>query len=429
MQVSDRFSARLTLFAVLCASQPAAIAKDPDQSQWTSFRGPTAQGISPSANLPLNWGADQNIRWKSEIPGPGASTPVIWNDAVYVTCYTGYLVTPDQPGRQEDLQRHLLCFDRLSGRLQRQLSVAAALPEEERIREHGFAASSPAVDADLVCCFFGKSGVIAWNHEGKQLWKTSVGSRTHGWGSAASPVIHGNLIFINASVESQSLVALDRLTGREVWRAGEIREAWNTPLVVINTAGQEELIIGTHGTIRAYEPTSGELLWTCRTDISWYMVPGPVAHDGVVYFLGGRSGTASLAVRTGGRGDVTETHRLWTSLRGSNVSSPVLRNGKLFWMHDSRATAYCAEAATGELHYERRVNRAGQVYSSALLAGDRIYYLTRSGRTVIVQANTEFEQLADNDLGDRSPFNGSFAVDGNRLFVRSDRWLYCIEEQ
>lgn len=184
---------------------------------------------------------------------------MIWNDAVYVTCCTGYLVTPDQPGRQEDLQRHLLCFDRLSGKLQRQLSVAAALPEEERIREHGFAASSPAVDADLVCCFFGKSGVIAWNHEGKQLWKTSVGSRTLGWGSAASPVIHGNLIFINASVESQSLVALDQLTGREVWRAGQIREAWNTPLVAINTAGQEELIIGTHGTIRAYEPTIGEL--------------------------------------------------------------------------------------------------------------------------------------------------------------------------
>ena len=97
-------------------------------------------------------------------------------------------------------------------------------------------------------------------------------------------------------------------------------------------------------------------------------------------------------------------------------------------MHDSRATAYCAETATGELHDEHRVNRAGQVYSSALLAGDRIYDLTRSGRTVIVQANTEFEQLADNDPGDRSPFNGSFAVDGNRLFVRSDRWLYCIED-
>lgn len=393
---------------------------------WDNFRGPGRQGVTSVTSLPMQWSQQQNIAWKTAMPGPGASSPAVSGNTVLLTCYTGYFVPGQDQGSQTDLKRHLLFLDAQTGRITRRIDVAARLPEEERIREHGFAASSPSTDGELICCFFGKSGVFAWDFSGKQIWQADVGSGTHGWGSAASPVFHEDLIYINASVESQSLVALDRRTGREVWRAGEIREAWNTPLIVRNSAGREELVIGTHGTIRSYNPQTGELLWTCATDIQWYMVPSPVAHDGVIYYLGGRSGTASLAVRCGGQGDVTQTHRLWTSQRGSNVSSPVFHDGCLYWIHDSRQTAYCMDAATGELIYEERVNRAGQVYSSALLAGDRIYYLSRSGQTFVVPATKEFQILADNDLSDGSLFNGSPGVHDQRLLIRSDKWLYCI---
>lgn len=407
--------------ATAIGGEPLAADRD-----WDNFRGPGRQGVTSVTSLPMQWSQQQNIAWKTAMPGPGASSPVVSGNTVLLTCYTGYFVPGQDQGSQTDLKRHLLFLDAQTGRITRRIDVAARLPEEERIREHGFAASSPSTDGELICCFFGKSGVFAWDFSGKQIWQADVGSGTHGWGSAASPVFHEDLIYINASVESQSLVALDRRTGREVWRAGEIREAWNTPLIVRNSAGREELVIGTHGTIRSYNPQTGELLWTCATDIQWYMVPSPVAHDGVIYYLGGRSGTASLAVRCGGQGDVTQTHRLWTSQRGSNVSSPVFHDGCLYWIHDSRQTAYCMDAATGELIYEERVNRAGQVYSSALLAGDRIYYLSRSGQTFVVPATKEFQILADNDLSDGSLFNGSPGVHDQRLLIRSDKWLYCI---
>jgi hypothetical protein len=234
------------------------------------------------------------------------------------------------------------------------------------------------------------------------------------------------LVFINASVDSASLVALDRRTGEEKWRANGIRDSWNTPLVITAKSGRQELIVAKQGDVLAFNPDTGEQLWSCKTDIGWYMVPSVVADDGIVYCLGGRSGVAGLAVRAGGSGDVTETHRLWTSIKGSNVTSPVYLDGHLYWMNDNRGIAYCAEADSGKIVYEERLDRAGQVYASALLADGKLYYLTRDGRMFVLAAKPKFEQLAVNDLRDRSIFNGSPAVDGSRLLIRSDKYLYCV---
>jgi outer membrane protein assembly factor BamB len=395
---------------------------------WPRFRGPGGMGISDARGLPVEWDPSENLVWKTALPGPGASSPVTFGDRVYLTCYTGYFI-PDEPGGSlEQLKRHLIALRLDDGQIVWDKAVAAKLPEEERIRDHGFAANSVAVDAERVYAFFGKTGVLAFDHDGNQLWQTDVGSKTNGWGTAASPVLYKDLVFINASVESESLVALDRKTGKEQWRAGGIREAWNTPLVVMAASGRQELVVASQGSVLAFDPDSGESLWSCKTDIGWYMVPSVVAADGVVYCLGGRSGTAALAVRAGGSGDVTETHRLWTSLKGSNVSSPVYLDGHLYWAHESREIAYCAKAATGEIVYEQRLDRAGQFYASALLADGRLYYVTRNGKTFVLAAKPQFEQLAVNDLSDRSLFNGSPAVAGSRLLLRSDKYLYCVGE-
>ncbi len=320
---------------VLTSTSVATAATD-----WSRFRGPTGMGTSDATKLPLEWSNDQNIAWKTALPGPGASSPIVVGNRIYITCYTGYFVPGEAGGRPEDLKRHLLALNRTDGSIVWDKAVAAKLPEEESIRDHGFAASTPAADDEFIYVFYGKTGVFAFNHDGEQVWQADVGNKTNGWGSASSPVIHGDLLLINASVESESLVALDRRTGREIWRTGGIVEAWNTPLVVEASAGHEEIILPTQGKVQAFAPSSGDRLWTCATDIGWYMVPSVVAEDGIIYCLGGRSGVASLAIRAGGSGDVTGTHRLWTSQKGSNVSSPVIRNGKLYWMHDSRGVAF-----------------------------------------------------------------------------------------
>ncbi len=360
------------------------------------------------------------------MPGAGASSPVVWGDRIFVTSYTGFLVPGESGGSPDELTRHLICLGRDDGEILWNESVKATLPEESSIRDHGFAANTPAVDAERVYTFFGKSGVFAHDHQGKQLWHADVGSKTHGWGTSASPVLYKDLLFINASVESSSLIALDRTTGQEKWRAGGIKQAWNTPLIVKTKSGEDELIVATHGKVLAFNPDSGEQLWSCDTDITWYMVPCVVAADGVVYVLGGRSGIAALAVRSGGRGDVTATHRLWTSEKGSNVTSPVYLDGHLYWMHEKLGIAYCARAETGQIVYEERLNRGGQVYASTLLADGRLYYLNRSGRTFVLLAQPKFKLLSTNELRDGSVFNASPAVTGKQILLRSDKYLYSV---
>lgn len=396
------------------------------KSDWAQFRGQHGMGTATAESIPSQWSQDSGLVWKTALPGAGASSPIVFRDRVYITAYSGYFVPGEENGSLEQLKRHVLALDLKDGSMVWEKSFAAKLPEEERIRDHGFAANSVAIDADRIYAFLGKSGVVALDHAGNELWQADVGSGTNGWGTSASPVLYKDRLFINASVESESLIALSAKTGKELWRAKGIREAWNTPILVQNESGTDELVVATQGSIQAFDPTKGEQLWTCQTDIGWYMVPSMVADQGVVYCLGGRSGTASLAVRSGGRGDVTKSHRLWTSQKGSNVSSPVYKDKHIYWVHDSRETAYCAEAATGKVLYEERLNRAGQFYASALLVNDKLYYVNRDGKTFVVAAKPEFELIAVNDLSDGSVFNASPAVVGNQILLRSDKYLYCI---
>jgi hypothetical protein len=177
--------------------------------------------------------------------------------------------------------------------------------------------------------------------------------------------------------------------------------------------------------VLGFDPKTGGQLWSCNTDIGWYMVPSLSAHDGVIYCIGGRTGGA-LAIRAGGRGDVTGSHRMWTGKKGSNVSSPVYHNGHLYWMHENLGIAFCAEAGTGNIVYEQRIDRAGQIYSASVLADGKIYYLSRNGRTYVLPAAPRFEEPKVSDLADRSAFNSSPAVSGGRIYIRSDRYLYCI---
>jgi outer membrane protein assembly factor BamB len=333
---------RFFAFAVFFVAEVLAPAFAAD---WTQFRGPGGLGTSPDRGVPLNWSQNENILWKTDLPGAGTSSPVFLGDKIFLTAYSGYNVPGQPQGSQNDLKRHVLCLDRKSGRIAWTMNLPVKLPEQDRIREgHGYASSTPAVDAERVYVF----------------------------------------------------------------------------------AGGTELVVAIMGKVLGFDPATGQQLWNCATEIGWYMVPSLVAHNDAVYCIGGRNGGGALAVRAGGRGDVTRTHRLWAIKKGSNVPSPVFHEGHVYWINETDSIAYCVEAASGRIVYGERIPRGGQVYASALLADGHIYHVDRSGRTHVVAAKPKFELLATNDLRDGSMFNATpVAVDG-MLYIRSDRTLYCV---
>lgn len=391
---------------------------------WPQFRGPAGLGRSEARNLPVTWSDTENLVWKTPLPGYGSSSPISLGNRIYVTCYSGYAVDKDKSGEMEDLRLHVLCLDAQKGTVIWDKPFKPVLPESKRVRDHGYAAPTPATDGKHLYVFFGKSGVFKLDLEGKRLWQTSVGTKTHGWGCGTSPVLYQNLVIVNASVESGALVALDKTSGQEVWRAPGMKSSWNTPHLVTTATGQQELAVTVKEFILGFDPETGRELWRCQ-GIPDYICPSIVSHNGVVYALGGRR-SMTIAVRAGGRGDVSNTHKLWEAEVGANVCSPVLHEGHLYWISDRNQTAYCLNAANGAVVYAEKVGI--QPYASGLLADGKLYVTMRNNGTLVLAAKPAFTKLAHNKLEDRSTFNASPIVSNGRLILRSDHNLYCFAQ-
>ena len=421
---------RLVACAVICACLLGltAVASAAD---WPQFRGPTGQGTSPDKGLPVAWSEQNNILWKAELPGAGASTPITLGDRVFLTSYAGFNV-PGQPGEMDRLKRHVLALSLTDGKLLWSKEVPPKLPDSPKVRDdHGYASSTSVVDSERLYVFFGRSGVFAFSLDGsRQLWQADVGDKVHGWGTAASLLLSGDLLIVNASVESESLVALDKRTGIVKWRVPGIKDSWNTPILVPAPDGRSQLVVAIMGKVLSFDPASGRPIWSCNTNIPWYMVPSLVSNQGVVYCVGGRGESAgSLAIRLGGAGDVTASHRLWkTTGKGTNVPSPIFHEGYLYWAHEN-GTACCADAKNGQMVYEEPLPRAGAIYPSPVLADGKLYYVNRSGRTFVLAATPQFQLLATNDLGRIGAVNASPAVANGKLLLRSDKFLFCIGQK
>jgi outer membrane protein assembly factor BamB len=416
-------------FAAL-TTQPVSAAEPTGGSRdWPQFRGTGAQGRSDAKGAPLNWDDSKGIAWKIPLPGPGASSPITLGDKIYLTCFSGFATSSREPGDMANLKRHLLCLNLANGEILWNTATAADLPEQERIREnHGYASSTPVADSERIYTFYGKSGVFAFDHSGKQLWQTKVGEKLNGWGSANSPVLYKDFLLVNASIESESLVALDKKTGKEVWRANVGPESWHAPALMTAPDGSTEVVIAKNGRVVGFNADTGESLWNAKTGIPWYMCPTPVTQDGIAYVIGGRTPNGALAIRAGGKGDVTASHVVWKVVKGSNVPSPILHDGHLYFAHENLGILYCLNAKTGEVVYEERLEPSpGQIYASPVLVDGKIYFTSRGGRTVVVAAKPKFERLAENTLeANRGTFNSSPAVTGNRILLRSNKFLYLI---
>ncbi len=420
----------LPMIVLLMASVLASAA------DWNRFRGPSGLGLSGEQGLPTEWSSSKNIAWKAKLPGPGTSSPIVVGDRIYLTSYTGYALTEDKPGDVEKLMRQVICLERATGQIVWTKEIPAKQPESAysggNNTWHGYASSTPTADDKHLYVFFGKSGVFAFNlTDGSQVWHAEVGDQTKGWGSANSLVLFENLLIVNASIESGSLRALDKSTGKEVWKADGIRGSWNTPILVTTATGSTELVVSLPGNpdgkIAAFDPRTGEPLWTCRgIPDGGYICPSVIAHEGVVYAIGGRKNTA-IAVKAGGKGDVTDTHEVWRVNKGSNVASPVYHDGCLYWMHEKQGTMIGLDAKTGTVLFEERVSpRPGICYSSITVADGKIYAVSQHAGTFVFAAGKEFKQLANNTFDEDHRANASLAIDRGQLLLRDDAYLYCI---
>jgi outer membrane protein assembly factor BamB len=415
----------LSSFLVVAFLAVSSLAAD-----WPSFRGPHSSAVSEEKGIATTWSDTENLVWKTNLPGPGSSSPILWGDKVFLTCYTGYGIPGDKAGDSKNLKRHLLCLDRKKGTILWDKEIEAKLPESKYGGYgalHGYATSTPVTDGQRIYVFFGKSGVFAFDFQGKELWQASVGTRTDNWGSATSPVLYKDLVIVNASVESGSLVALKKKDGMEEWKATGVGRTWNSPVLVDVNGGKQELVLRGTKSLLGFDPASGKKLWHCDGFNDGYVCPTVVARDGVVYSLGGRFDGTNVAVKAGGEGDVTSTHLLWSKKLGQgSISSPALYRDHLYWVADN-GTAVCLNARDGEKVYSERLKNSGTLYASITIADGKIYAVSRTKGTFVLGAAPKFEQLAHNTFAsDKSIFNGSPAVSDGQLFLRSDKCLYCI---
>ena len=409
---------RMAVFTFL-----AFMLANPASAQWLQFRGPGGLGIAPDKNTPVTWSGNKNIAWKTEMPGFGSSSPIVVGDKVFLTCYSGYGVDKDDPGDQKNLKRHLICVDRAKGRILWKRDVAGDPPEPNYVSFqslHGYASSTPVSDGKHVWVFYGKSGVYCYDLDGKEVWKKSVGEKTYYWGVGISPILYKDMLIVNASTESGAIYAFDKDTGKQVWKSPDISESWSTPTLVNLPGGKTELVVSGSHKVLGYDPDTGKELWHADS-FNWYVCPSVTAHDGVIYTL---QNSTAVAVKAGGRGDVTKSHTVWQKKFGATVTSMVYHDGYVYWANQGRAI--CLKASDGSEVYRERLGE-GDFYASPVFADGKIYYVSREHGAYVVDAKPNFKLLASNTLApDASIFNGSPAVSNSQLLLRSDRYLYCI---
>ena len=414
------------------------------RENWPRFLGPNGTAAVKEAKVPLTWSDTENIAWKTALPGPGSSSPIVWEDRVFITCWSGYGDKEDADDMAK-LQRHLVCLNRADGRILWDKTVPAKQPEDPFqgfITEHGYATHTPVTDGKSVFVFFGKSGALAFDFDGKQLWQTDLGamSNRNRWGSGASPILCGDKLIVNASDEARAIFALDTRTGSQLWKAeGDVLHmAFGTPALV-EREGLAELLIGVPQELWALNPESGKLRWYSIHDLPGNVSPSIVLGAGQAFVFGGFPSTRAVGMKLGGKGDVTAANKLWESGSSSYVPTPVLHDGHLYVISD-QGFALCLDAKTGaEIYRERALEgtdaqgggrrRGGgkPFYASPVLVGDRLYCVSRKNGTVVLRAAPKFEKLATNVLaGDTSQFNGTPAVVDDQMFLRSERALYCI---
>ena len=382
---------------------------------WSRFRGPTGTGHHIGTVLPTKWGTE-NIFWRVELKGEGHSSPVNWEQRIFLTAAT-----------DKGNTRLVLALDARDGRLLWEKAIACASPEKTH-RMNGHATPTCATDGERVIAFFGRAGVHCFDLNGKTIWSQSVAEFPGPWGCAASPILAGDRVIQNCDAQGESsIVALDKKTGKIVWRTprgDKPMGGWGTP-IEIRTDMRSEVVVNSEQGLDAYDPATGKQLWNCR-GFNGRGEPVPEYARGLLFVVNGKAGDI-YAVRPGGSGDVSETHRAWHTPRPKvrDVSSPIVVGDYLFAI-DMKGNAVTYDSRSGKVLWSEKI--PGAFTASPVESGGLIYINTESGETLVIRPGPKFDLVARNSIGDRTGelFRASITPIGGRIYLRSNRALYCV---
>lgn len=426
--IACRLVARLTGLALLVGAG-LATDRSAEAANWPAWRGPDGTGVCAERDLPLHWGPTNNVRWQSPLPARGNSTPIIWGRQVFVT-----------QARPATHERLLMCFDRTSGALL--WEKGTAWTEDEPSHEtNPQCSASPVTDGQRVVAWLGSAGLYCYDLAGRELWHRELGRQSHIWGNASSPVLQGDICFLNFGPgEPSFLVALDKNDGHELWRVSEPNAdsgqkkpgqdkpgwvgSWSTP--VLTPAG-DQLLLSWPKRLIAFAPRTGKEIWSCSgLNPLVYTSPLYDPPTQTIVAMGGFNGM-SIAVRGGGQGDVTDSRRLWHHPKTKQrIGSGVIHDGHIYILNDP-GVAECFELGTGKLVWEERLKGPGPKadnWSSFVLSADRLYAINQGGDAFVVRASPRFEVLATNSLAETTI--ASLAPSGGDWFIRTHQRLWCI---
>ncbi len=431
------------LSSVLLLNSTAGSSAAPNWPQW---RGPGGQGISTEKNLPTEWSATKNIKWKTPIAGRGHSSPIVWGNRIFLTtAIEGAIVPgakavkhmdgdkeflhPDSVGADHKHTFKVICLNADTGKILWDQTAYEGTPYDNRHRKSSFASSTPATDGKLVYAFFGTEGLYAYDMSGRLAWKADLGKLgTVGMGTGTSPILYQNLLILQCDEENGAasfIVALDKKTGREVWKTPrKVQVSWATPILV-RAPERTELIASGSEIVIAYDPATGKELWRHK-GVESNAIPSPVANQEMVFVTAGFPAKIAMAIRLGGSGDLTNSANVaWKYSKGTAyVPSPIVYGDYLYLTTD-KGILTCLDSRTGEVKYDGgRVPIAATFTASPVAFEGKILLTSEDGDTFIVRAGPKHEILGTNSLSE--PVYASPAIADRKIFIRGERNIYCI---
>lgn len=408
---------------------------------WAQWRGPLATGGSASATPPLEWSESKNVRWKVSVPGSGSSTPIIWDNRVFLLAAiksapedssASSPANPRSDTPSDKFQFVVLCLDRDTGKTLWQRTAVETIPHEGHHRDHGFASASPVTDGEHVLAYFGSRGLYCYDMDGNLKWSKDFGDMQtrRGFGEGSSPALFGNTVVVNWDDEKDNdfIVALDKRTGEQLWRTPRSEATgWSTPLI-LEHGGSAQVVVNAV-TTRAYDLKSGKELWNC-TGQTANPIPSPVSDGKMLIAMSGFRGAAIRAIKLGATGNLEGTEAiLWKHNKSTPyVPSPLLVDNFLYFVSGNNGMLSCFNAADGSPHFEaERLDGIFGIYASPVAADGRVYVLGREGVCLVLKQGPELEIIARNKLNDKT--DSSIALAGKDLFIRGHESLYCIAQE